>query len=337
MIKLWGQSNKPEVSVTLVEEPTTASHNTGPPSDTGPSGHVKEDLDEVESDVDGELERTEESPLAEPLEDEETDPEEAEIEDEFVNDGLDLSTEERPRVVVASRSKTKGRTFHYRHFCVDSTPSLRMFCRYLQRLDGGRKNKREAVQCTVDLSKYLYFATKTLNWQHLLDAPQIERYLARLNADGINFPEQLTKLQRIGYGIKFLLLKTDVDDSQINQLTLMQARLKSWETVIRKKSESHRLEREQELAENPADMTGYELLFQESSLEAIESLVSEAAQEGSYLTDSQINLVALWLFAALLYGNSQRPGPVQNLTIEMYRNKKTFVDKGVTYTIIKVR
>ena len=347
LIKMWSKTKEPEVTISIVEEPAT----TGQPVNAGPSNgsepdHQASDTDEVEVfDVDQEpevedeeTERVEEESVEEESEQEESEREDEEREQEEEQVELFSDRSDRPRVVMSSRKKTRGKTFHYKHFSVLDSPSLSMFLRFLKQLDGGEKSERESMQCAVDLSKYLYFGSKSsaVDWECLINAVTMRRYLDQLVEDGIGYAGQLTKLQRIEQGIQFLLVETELTENQRNKLMLMQTRIKKWQKVKRKKQEGHRMHREQELAENPAEMTGYEALFQDSSVEAIESIVSDATEEGSYLTNSQINIVASWLFAAMMYGNSQRPGAILGMTTEMYEKRKKVIKEGVTYTIIKV-
>ena len=338
---MWSEPDK--VTITLVDEPSTTS--AGPlEGECQNDGVESEELEEGEEETAQDQVNAEEEEETAPHrvdveEEEDEDEEETESDDDLAIGEHDPDKPERPKIVSSGRSETKGRTFHYKYFSVPDSTSLRSFYRYLRGLDGKRRSPREAKQISIDLSKYLYYASNgsTISWECLVKPNTIERYLNRLEADGIGHGGRLTKLQRIGMGINFLLVGTEISETEMHQLTKMEKRIKTWESVLRKEQQEYRMEREQELAENPADITGFQMLFENSNMQAIEDLVSEAALEGGFLSNKEINMVASYLFALLMYGNSQRPGPVLGLTTEMYMKRKTAVEDGATYTIVKVK
>ena len=53
------------------------------------------------------------------------------------------------------------------------------------------------------------------------------------------------------------------------------------------------------------------------------------------LTPKEVNLVAAYLFAALLYGNGQRLGAVLNRTMWDYKNRRERQEGGFKYLEIK--
>ena len=202
-------------------------------------------------------------------------------------------------------------------------------------MDGGKKSDREAKQCITDVSKYLYFASKKniVDWTAIYNARKLKQYLDKLTDDGIQVEGQLTKLERIRYALLFLLRETETSREQKSMLSDMEQRLKKWESVLRKGRASKQMRREQDMSENPADVSGVAQLSDESVVEKVEELVANSEE----LSNKEKDVVASYLLESLLFGNSQRPAAVLNLTMDEYHTRKEYTDsEGCHYVQFKV-
>ena len=55
------------------------------------------------------------------------------------------------------------------------------------------------------------------------------------------------------------------------------------------------------------------------------------------MSNTEINMVAHYMMAVMLFTNSQQPSAVQNLTLTEYENRKQITEDSKTHTIHKVR
>lgn len=94
------------------------------------------------------------------------------------------------------------------------------------------------AQIRADVSKFIKFARPTASdpvWQDLLDDGKVSAYLDFLQDSGACGPAgQLTKLDHIQHGLRYLRLKLHPADTTIgHQTAIMEERIKQWKTTIR--------------------------------------------------------------------------------------------------------
>ena len=215
-------------------------------------------------------------------------------------------------MLVAKRhSKVHGKTQHYKYFHLEKSPSIKLFLDHLTSLDGGKKGISEANQVTVDVSKFLYFACpseKHINWFKIMEPHVIKDYIKLLTKDGIGTCGVLKKLDCLRMAIEFLILQADLDSSARTELEKTKARLKKWTSVLRKETVGDRIRKEQENADNPVSMDSVTKLMDNSTTETFEEMARKASRVPS---DNSITMVASYLLAVMIFGNSQRPGTYQ--------------------------
>ena len=93
-------------------------------------------------------------------------------------------------------------------------------------------------QITADVNKYLKFANRKGEdpvWVDLLDAAKVTDYPDTLEKMGACGPAgQLTKLDRIEHGLRFIRLKLAPKDVELaHQCNVMQEKIKQWKGTIR--------------------------------------------------------------------------------------------------------
>ena len=96
------------------------------------------------------------------------------------------------------------------------------------------------------------------------------------------------------------------------------------------------MRREEENAENPPDISGVRSLMEDRATSKMEAIITRAI-EGHIVSNTEINMVAYYLLAVMLFSNSQRPSAVQNLALKEYQNRREITEDGKTFTIYKVR
>ena len=118
---------------------------------------------------------------------------------------------------------------NYVHYHVDETPSLRWFQSYLTGLDGGERNAKTARKYAADVSKFLYFSSKSrsVNWWALADIDMVRSYLKQLSDDGIAVDGRLEKLECIRLGISFCFVEANLDSTTKGELTAVNDRINS--------------------------------------------------------------------------------------------------------------
>ena len=169
----------------------------------------------------------------------------------------------------------------------------------------------------------------------LSEASTIRSYLEQLTNDRILVKGQLTKLERIHYGISFLLLVGEMDNELKNYLLTTCKRIKKWQSVLRRKRTGIVVRREEEATENPPNISGAPKLLSNSVYKAIEEIISDGAK-GRQLSDKLVDLIPSYLFAILINTNSQRQGAVPNFDMSDYHKQKEVEKDGKTFTLIKV-
>ena len=189
----------------------------------------------------------------------------------------------------------------------------------------------------MDVSKFLYFACpseKHINWFKIMEPHVIKDYIKLLTKDGIGTCGVLKKLDCLRMAIEFLILQADLDSSARTELEKTKARLKKWTSVLRKETVGDRIRKEQENADNPVSMDSVTKLMDNSTTETFEEMARKASRVPS---DNSITMVASYLLAVMIFGNSQRPGSVMQMTVDEYRKRTQHTEDGETYTIVKVR
>ena len=172
----------------------------------------------------------------------------------------------------------------------------------------------------------------------LSEASTIRSYLEQLTNDRILVKGQLTKLERIHYGISFLLLVGEMDNELKNYLLTTCKRIKKWQSVLRRKRTGIVVRREEEATENPPNISGAPKLLSNSVYKAIEEIISDGAK-GRFLlkiSDKLVDLIPSYLFAILINTNSQRQGAVPNFDMSDNHKQKEVEKDGKTFTLIKV-
>ena len=241
-------------------------------------------------------------------------------------------------MIVAGRgSKVHGKTQHYKYFHVEKSPSIKLFLDYLTDLDGGKRGVSGANQYAVDVSKFLYFASpskKHINWFTIMQPDVIKDYIRLLTKDGIGKSGILHKIGCLRMAIEFLMLEADLDSSARTELEKTKARLQKWTSVLRKETVGDRMRKEQEHADNPVSMDSVTQLMDNSTADTFEEMTRKTSRVP---LENRITMVASYLLAVIMFGNSQRPGSVIQMTVDEYRKRSQQTEDGKTYTIIKVR
>ena len=75
--------------------------------------------------------------------------------------------------------------------------------------------------------------------------------------------------------------------------------------------------------------------MEDSTAELIEELVGNAVS-GIDLLNNEKDIVVSYLLAVLMYGNSQRPSAVTNITMAEYKKRKPYTEGGKNYMVLKV-
>lgn len=242
-----------------------------------------------------------------------------------------------PGVLVNARGlKVHGKTQHYKYFHEKKSPSLKLFVKHLTDMDGGKRGESHAHQVAIDVSKFLYFAcpSKTsINWCKLMDPLAMKEYTKQLSKDGIGTSGILSKLDCLRLAIEFLLLEADLTAAANTQLEKTKARIKRWTSVLRKDKVGEQMRKEQENADHPVDMECMTRLMDTSTTKMFEEMARKATR---VRLESSITMIAAYLFAIMMFGNSQRPGAVVHVTVDEYEKRTNHTEDGETFTIIRV-
>ena len=155
--------------------------------------------------------------------------------------------------------------------------------------------------------------------------------------NGIEVDGQIEKLERIRYALSFVRDEfiEGCDERTKQDIAIMKERIRKWQSVMRRSRTGNQIRRE-EHAENPPDIGGVSVLMEDRATSKMEAIVARAV-EGHIVSNTEINMVAYYMMAVMLFTNSQRPSAVQNLTLNKYQNRKQITEDGKTYTIYKVR
>ena len=235
-------------------------------------------------------------------------------------------------IAVAGGQSQRG-TRSYPHYCLDANPSLEDFRLHLQGLDGGRKSERDARQVAMDVAKYLYFANShEINWGTLVDLEAIKAYIRELKNNGVGVEGQLTKLDRFSMALAF----TKLHSNQLSWPVIDHAndRLKTWRQSLRKARPLLQFERDEHHAEEELDVSVLDDLNSDELLAELDE-VTRKAERNMHLSSQEVDLMVAFLFATMVYKNSQRPGPILNATIAEFAKGVKHEADGNNYFIMK--
>ena len=208
---------------------------------------------------------------------------------------------------------------------------------YLQGLSGGMKSKTTAKSISADIEKFMNYCSrgsKTTDHELLFSRRAIESYFVYLKATKEYQPTTIVeKLRRISSAVRFIIHETDdtpEGNAVYHQGQKMIDNIKDWchsmhkQIKLQRQRHSSRIRDELALSEEPDD-TFMDPRFQAKLQQAIDSLTTV------YQSDNAAFLTA-YCAARLIYGNGQRSGVVENLTMDEFQKRTEGEDNKTIIT-----
>lgn len=196
---------------------------------------------------------------------------------------------------------------------------------------GGRKTESEATQITADINKFLKFAhpeTGDPIWlvNDLLDSAKASAYLDYLEVTGACGPAgQLTKLDCIQHGIRYICLKLSPSDAElVHRCNIMEEQVKRWKSTIRP---ARKLQ--QQLKEDTQEQVNLKeavAILQSEQLKWDVKDITSRAATGSHLKSKDLKLIVSAVVTMLLYRSWQRPGAVTNAMMAEFEAAQMITD-----------
>ena len=240
-------------------------------------------------------------------------------------------------VAVQHSSTRQFPTFSAAH------PELEKFRVFLKELDGGRKKESEVQQITADLNKVLRFCRprgKNPVWIDLVDQEKVRRYVDHLQESGAcGLSGQLTKLDRLVHGLRFLRLRVAGDDTVLtHRCGQMEERIKAWKATIRPQRKL------QQQLKGMGDTHAFSLHDATAVLRCkqlwldVQGALSRACTVDSP-TPEDCRLVMSAVTTRIAYRSWQRPGAVTGATVDEFYEavKETDASQKTCYVMLVAR
>ena len=229
-------------------------------------------------------------------------------------------------------------TRHFPRYSLEH-PIFYRFENFLIGIDGGQRCQKTGREICIDVSKYACgSACPTPIWSRLTDRDQLIGYAAKLKRAKIRPEGQLSKLDAICAGLRFLKVHILADESHplYSQASRMELVLNGWKSTLRKEKRKLQKVRLQKLSseclslEEVSTLLECQLLWMHFNQTCIDS-ERQAAISGSRLDQATIALAA-----SLLFKNWQRPGAVTNATVNEFEAAKVIVKGGEPLYVMSV-
>ena len=245
---------------------------------------------------------------------------------------------EYPQVNEEVETEEAEGTRHYPRYKMEH-PMFLQFQRYLTGVDGGARSKKTALEMSVDISKFLYYASgpSCLSpcWERLTDQDQLLGYIGKLKRSSVGPEGQLSKLDAFTAALRFfkveILSGKDVSGLH-SQATRMLEVISGWKGTLLKERRNLRQKRLQELSCEDLSLEEVTALIECTQLWRQFDTTCTRAKRGETLSTAMLNQCSICLAASVLYKNWQRPGAVVNATVQefeacklMSRNEKASV------------
>ena len=214
---------------------------------------------------------------------------------------------------------------------------------FLRELDGGRKKESEVQQITVDLNKVLRFCRpkgKAPVWSDLLDEEKVRRYLDLLEESGAcGLSGQLTKLDRLVHGLRFLRLRVAGDDAMLtHRCNQMEERIKAWKATIRPQRKLQQQMKGMSEDDSLCLHDATAVLRCKDVWSDVRGALSRAAT-GDSPTSNECRLVMAAVTTRVAYRSWQRPGAVTGATVAEFSDavKETSKSEEACYVVLVAR
>ena len=239
----------------------------------------------------------------------------------------------------------EGGTRNYPRFDMQH-PSFIHFQRYLTGLDGGGRSEKTAREMAVDVSKFLKYAcgsSPNPGWERLTDRDQLTGFMEKLKRSSVGPEGQLSKIDGFCSALRFL--KVDILRDSGSPLTEKATRmlevLKGWKNTLRKEKRKLQHRRLEELSCQDHSLDEVNALIDNQGMWREFELTCSRARRGETMSTALLNQSTVMLAASILFKNWQRPGALENVTIQEFRMAKLVPKKekdvyGPTY-IVSVR
>ena len=234
----------------------------------------------------------------------------------------------------------RGSTRHFPKFDIEQQPILR-FRAFLESIDGKLKSRSVAKSIATDVSKFLRFATTgpTPDWATTYNRQLVVKYLEKMKTDGgCSHDSQLVQLESLTHALRYIQCKIlDEADPANNTVVRMETIMQGWKASLRKKRAVKLVERMEEFASTPSSLDEITEFIECQEMWKEYRAIVKRIQEGKEVPPSDVNFCSVAVGALLLYSSWQRPGAVENCTIEEFQASKTEEVDGSVKVVISVK
>ena len=236
-------------------------------------------------------------------------------------------------------------TRSYNSFPIKQSQYLSSLFLYARNRFGLAQSTTTATEFVTDVSKYLFYAGKGCEDVHnLYNCCSVQKYLEKLEKDGIGTSGQLTKLQRIEAALKHASLEQKWSKNPDVDIAL--SRFGTWKQRLQKEKTAHTKKKASVLSETvqSASESFREILTRPEVRERVEKALSCTNP-----TPSEFDAITAFIAIHLFLKCRQRTSAVEGMTVAEYEraveregywvvtvhSHKTSVSKGPAHLVFE--
>ena len=224
-------------------------------------------------------------------------------------------------------------------YSVSEDVTMLKFVKFMRSVDGKSRSEKVAREIAVDVSKFLKFAGGPMSlephFDRMLDRDQLVAYMEKLKTHGCGPEGMLGKLDAFESALSFIrlfILKDDDTNTLYGQSLRMSETLKRWRSTLRKQKALTRAIRLETLSDEKLSLDEITAMIESENIwDTFVSTLSHDQPTAAMLREATVVIAAL-----ILYKSWQRPGAVQNCTLDEYNKKETVQIDDNLVTVIRV-
>ena len=237
--------------------------------------------------------------------------------------------------------KKKGSTRNFPKFNIKANLEMISFWEYLQGIDGKCKSDTVAKAVATDMSKFLRYATPDApspKWEVVTDHRKLMDYLRKMEEGNCGPEGQLRFLDSVNHALRYvrrmIFSEEDVTLHVHVRCTKGEKLIQSWKTTLRKKRRLHQEENMEEFSSKPMSLNEVTAVVESKAMWERYANVTKRMRRGEEVTKEDAKICLMAVASLLLFSGWQRPGAVENCTMEEFGIRRLVEDDSGRKTIV---
>lgn len=236
--------------------------------------------------------------------------------------------------------KLKGSTRHFPRFDIETNLEMISFQEYLQSIDGKQKSTSVAKAVATEISKYLKYAmpeAATPKWEPITAHRKLMAYLDKMKQEGHCGPEgQLRFLDSVNHALRYAqCMIFGEEDAQLHvRCAQIEQRIKNWKTTLRKGKRLHQEEIMEEFSSKPMSLSEVSMVVESKAMWQRYANITQRMRRGEEVSKEDAKICVMAVASLLLFSGWQRPGAVENCTLEEFGRRRLVQDSSGNKTIV---